>query len=198
LKTILGLIKPDRGKIKVFNREPRETRGMIGYLPQHPLFDPNFPISVLEVVLMGRYKPIKKTSNQDVEAAMEALELVGMKKFWKRQIGELSGGEKQRVFIARAIVGKPKLLLLDEPTASIDPETQKSFYELLSNLREETTIVLVTHDIGVVSTHVDKIACLNRKLFYHGPKNGGLGKIGEAYHHPVDLITHGTHKKGEN
>jgi zinc transport system ATP-binding protein len=114
-----------------------------------------------------------------------------MLEFKDRQIGKLSEGQMQRVFVARAMVREPKLLLLDEPMVSIDPEMQKSFYELLLELRKKMAIVLVTHDIGVVSIYVDRIACLNRRLFYHGPVEGGLKKLEEVYRCPIELIAHG-------
>jgi len=192
LKVILGLIRPDRGEVEVFGKNPEEGRKLIGYLPQYTHFDPNFPISVLEVVLMGRYGGlIRSYSREDVETALNALDTVGMLEFKDWQIGKLSGGQVQRVLVARAIAREPKLLLLDEPTASIDPEMQKSFYELLLNLKKRMAIVLVTHDIGVISTYVEKIACLNRRLFYHGPREAGLKKLEEVYKCPIELIAHG-------
>lgn len=192
LKVILGLVKPDRGKIELFGKTPEEGRKLIGYLPQHTFFDLNFPINVFDAVLMGRYNRVfKNYSENDKETAANALETVGMLEFEDRQIGKLSGGQLQRVFVARAIVRVPKLLLLDEPMASIDPEMQKSFYELLLELKKKMAIVIVTHDIGVVSTHVEMIACLNRRLFYHGPVEEGLKKLEEVYKCPVELIAHG-------
>ncbi|HID28364.1 MAG TPA: ABC transporter ATP-binding protein [Methanosarcinales archaeon] len=192
LQVILGLIKPSKGEVKVFGENPKEGRKLIGYLPQYTFFDLNFPMSVFDVVLMGRYWRIfRNYSKEDKKAAFNALKTVDMLEFKDRQIGKLSGGQLQRVFVARAIVREPKLLLLDEPMASIDPEMQKSFYNLLSELKKKMTIVLVTHDIGVVSTYVEKIACLNRRLFYHGPIEGGLKKLEEVYKCPIELIAHG-------
>ena len=118
---------------------------MIGYLPQYTLFDPNFPVSVFDVVMMGRYKqPFRSYSEHDREIVLDALETVGMLEFKDRQIGRLSGGEIQRIYVARAIVREPKLLLLDEPTSSIDPEMQRLFYELLSELKIKMAVLLVT------------------------------------------------------
>jgi zinc transport system ATP-binding protein len=193
LKVILGLIEPDSGEVEVFGESPREGRRLIGYLPQYTLFDPNFPISVFDIVLMGRYKQkFKRYSEKDREITLDALETVGMLEFKDRQIGRLSGGQIQRVFVARAIVREPKLLLLDEPTSSIDPEMQKVFYELLLELKKKMAIVLVTHDISVVSTYVDEIACLNRRLFYHGKREGGIGMLEEMYRCPIEVLAHGT------
>ncbi len=191
LKVILGLIKPNRGEVKVFGKDPKEGRKLIGYLPQYTFFDPEFPMSVFDVVLMGRYKgAFKPYSKQDKEAALNALKAVNMLEFKNRQIGKLSGGQLQRVFVARAIVREPKLLLLDEPTTGIDPNIQESFYKLLSKLKKKMAIVLVTHDISVVSTYVEKIACLNRRLFYYGSKEAVLKNLKEAYQYSVDLITY--------
>ena len=192
LKVILGLIKPNKGEVKVFGRNPKEGRKLIGYLPQYTFFDLNFPVSVFDVVLMGRYGGIfRNYSKEDKNTALNALKTVDMLEVKDRQIGKLSGGQLQRVFVARAIARQPKLLLLDEPMTSIDPEMQKSFYELLLKLKKKMAIVLVTHDIGVISTYVEEIACLNRRLFYHGPKEAGLKKLEEVYQCPIELIAHG-------
>ncbi len=192
LKVILGLIKPERGDVKVFGKNPERGRRSIGYLPQYTFFDLNFPISVFDVAITGRYRGIFKSySKRDREVALTALKTVGMLEFKDRAIGKLSGGQLQRVFVARAIAREPELLLLDEPTTSIDQEMQKSFYELLSELKKKMAIVLVTHDLSVVSAYVDEIACLNRRLFYHGPKEEGLKNLEELYKCPIDLIAHG-------
>ena len=192
LKIILGLLKPDRGKVKVFGKDPREGRKLIGYLPQYAYFDLSFPVNVFDLVIMGRYNGLfKRYSWEDRESVINALEIVGMFKYRKRHISMLSTGQLQRVLIARAIVRKPKLLLLDEPTAGLDPKMQKSVYELFQELSSRMAIVFVTHDIGAISVYVEKIACLNRKLFYHGPKEGSLGKLEEAYKCPVEILAHG-------
>ena len=195
LRVILGLVTPDRGRVLVLGRPPGKTRKEIGYVPQHNLFDRDFPVSVWEVVLMGRYGRaglLGRYSNEDRKAAEEALRMVGMLDFRKRQIGKLSGGELQRVFIARALAAEPRILLLDEPTASVDPTMQAEFYELLARLKEKMTIVLVSHDISAVSIYVDKIACLNRRLFYHGSKEIGPEVLESTYKCPVQMIAHGT------
>ncbi|MCX8175640.1 MAG: ABC transporter ATP-binding protein [Candidatus Bathyarchaeota archaeon] len=190
LKVILGLVKPSKGKVKVFGGSPEKGRKFIGYLPQYAFLNQNFPISVFEVVLMGRYRGVfQGFSDEDKTAVINALKIVGMLKFKDRRINELSGGQLQRVFIARAVVKEPKLLLLDEPTASIDPEMQKTFYELLQEIKKKMAVVLVSHDVGAVSVHADKVACLNRKLFYHGKKEG-LKMFKEIYGSHVELIFH--------
>jgi len=194
LKVILGLVKPARGRISVFNLSPEEGRKYIGYVPQKPLFDPNFPISVFEVVMMGRYRRrglFRSYTKEDKKVVLRALEKVGMDKYKNEQIGELSGGEQQKVFIARALVSEPKLLLLDEPLANVDERMRKELYELLGELNNQMTIILVSHDIGAVSTYVKKIACLSQTLFYHGKKEIRKEDLERVYQCPIDLIAHG-------
>lgn len=195
LKVILGLIKPSRGNVSVLGKTPERSRKNIGYVPQYNLFDRDFPISVWDVVLMGRYGRaglLRRYSREDKRTAQRALQTVGMLDYKGRQIGKLSGGEQQRVFIARALVSEPRLLLLDEPTASVDPTMQTEFYELLDTLKQRMAIVLVSHDISAVSVYVDKIACLNRQLFYHGSKEIEPEVLEATYKCPVQMIAHGT------
>jgi zinc transport system ATP-binding protein len=194
LKVILGLVKPSQGRVTVFGRSPVHARKFIGCVPQFSLFDRDFPISVWDVVLMGccgQRGILKRYSSEDKALTARALETVEMLDFKHRQIGRLSGGEQQRVFVARALVAEPKLLLLDEPTASVDTPMQTGFYELLGKLRQRMAIVLVSHDIGAVSIHVDKIACLNRRLFYHGSREIYPEELEATYRCPIDLVAHG-------
>lgn len=194
LKVILGLVLPSQGEINVLGAKPEEGRKYIGYVPQHCLFDREFPISVGEVVLTGRLsrrRCCQTYNKEDKQKVQEALDIVGMSEFKSKQIGRLSGGQQQRVFIARALVTDPKILLLDEPLASIDTPLQTGFYELLERLKKKMAIVLVTHDLSVVSVYVDKIACLNRRLFYHNSKEISVEDLEATYHCPVDLIAHG-------
>ena len=194
LKTILGLVKPSQGRVSVLGNPPNKARRLMGYVPQYNLFDRDFPLSALEVVLMGRYGQVglfKRYSKEDKKLALNALASVGMLELKHRQIGSLSGGEQQRIFIARALVAHPQILLLDEPTASIDTPMQAGLYELLNELRRQMAIVLVSHDISAVSIYVDKIACLNHRLFYHGRKELEARELEEAYQCPVDMIAHG-------
>jgi len=194
LKVVLGLVKPSRGTVTVLGSTPERNRKLIGYIAQSSLFDHDFPISVLEVVLMGRYGKvglIKRFSNEDKRLALKALENVEMLDYKDRQIGRLSGGEQQRVFIARALVAEPKMLLLDEPTTGVDTPMQTEFYELLAKLKRTMAIVLVSHDISAVSIHVDSIACLNHQLYYHGSKEVGPEILEATYKCPVQMIAHG-------
>jgi zinc transport system ATP-binding protein len=194
LKTILGIIKPYKGEIKILGEEPQNARKFIGYVPQYVFFDMKFPITVWEVVLMGRLgrdKYFKKFTREDMEIAEMSLKYVEMEKSKDKKIGELSGGERQRVFVARALASQPKILLLDEPMANVDSPREKEFYELLKKLKEKLTIILVSHDIGIISAYVDKIACLNRKIYYHDSKEILLQDLSAVYGCPVDIIAHG-------
>jgi zinc transport system ATP-binding protein len=128
---------------------------------------------------------------EDRRLAREALRQVGMSGYESRQIGKLSGGEQQRVFIARALVSQPKLLLLDEPTAGVDSSAQTEFYELLEGLKKNMAIMMVSHDISAISVYVDKIACLNRKLHYHGSREISAEVLEATYQCPVQMIAHG-------
>lgn len=176
IKIILGLLIPSEGSIQVFGENGAAfTRWeKLGYVPQKATHvDPYFPVSVKEVVEMGLVSSRKLPGTKkkgDEEYIRRALKQVGMEKYEDWRIGKLSGGQQQRVFIARAIVNQPRILFLDEPTTGVDAETQEYFYDMLSelNTKEAITIVLVTHDIGVVNKHVTQVACLHQILQYHG------------------------------
>ncbi len=193
LKVMLGLIKPEKGEVRVLGDDPLRNRRRIGYVPQHSLFDHDFPISVMDVVLTGRagQRLLGRYTDQDRKLAHDTLKMVDMLPFSKRPIGKLSGGERQRVFIARALVTEPEVLLLDEPTAGIDAHIQTEFYEILEKLKEKMTIVMVSHDLTAISIYVDKIACLNRRLFYHNSKELTSDDLEETYQCPVEFIAHG-------
>ncbi len=194
LKVILGLVHPDRGTVSVMGESPVKGRRHIGYVSQYNLFDRSFPINIWDTVLMGRYGNtglFKRYDAQDRLAVEQALKTVGMLDQRFHQLGQLSGGEQQRVFIARALVTDPQLLLLDEPTASVDSAMQTEFYEILDHLKQTMAIVLVSHDISAVSIYVDKIACLNRQLYYHGSKEITSEILEATYKCPVQMIAHG-------
>lgn len=195
LKVMLGLVIPARGRVLVMGQPPERARREIGYVPQYNLFDRDFPLNVRDAVMMGRTGikgAFKHYGKEDKELTTEALNTVGMLSYQNQQIGKLSGGEQQRVFIARALVSRPKLLLLDEPTASVDSAMQTEFYELLEKLKKDMAIVMVSHDISAISVYVDKIACLNQQLFYHGSKEIGPEVLEATYKCPVQMIAHGT------
>ncbi len=176
VKLILGLFRPTKGRVLLLGKSVEEFRAWfkIGYVPQKAThIDPFFPASAREVVAMallsGPHVAGRGKKEED-EAVTLALERVGMAAFRNRPIGSLSGGQQQRVIIARAIVNAPELLFLDEPTAGVDAATQGLFYEMLHRLNKDQriTIILVTHDIGIVNKHVTKVACLNQRLVFHG------------------------------
>jgi len=180
VKVILGLLEPSSGSVEVFGKPLAEFSDWrkIGYVPQKAThIDPFFPASVEEVVgmaLMSNRKLRARAAREGRGEIFRALDEVGMADYGKWAIGRLSGGQQQRVFIARALVTSPKILFLDEPTTGVDAETQGSFYDMLDRLnsREGLTIVLVTHDIGIVNKHVTSVACLNQRLAYHGSHEG--------------------------
>lgn len=200
LKLMLGLLKPRRGRIRVMGKPAPLVSHHIGYVPQDVHINRSFPITALDVVLMGKLAPGKrwsKTSEQDRRDALEALDRIDMADYAHRRIGELSGGQRQRVFIARALVTRPRLLLLDEPTASIDSKGQTDFYQLLKRLNREVTIVVVSHDLLVISTYVKSVACVNRRLHYHRHAEITGDMLETMYPCtmeevcPVELVTHG-------
>ena len=192
LKIVLGLLAPDSGSVEVFGRSPEESRGTMGYVPQYARFDSSFPIDVLDTVRMGRLGVRRRERAQESrEAALVALEKVDLSDAAAEQIGRLSGGQLQRVLIARALASEPRILLLDEPTASVDTRMGRSVYELLERLSEQITIVLVSHDIGVISRYVKTIACLNVRLHYHHSREMTPQMVEAAYGCPVDLVAHG-------
>jgi zinc transport system ATP-binding protein len=184
LKVMLGLINPTDGKVLIGGKE-KNANYKIGYVPQYSNFDKTFPITVNDVVSMG----VK--ANVNLNSVETALKKVNLLNKINVQIGHLSGGEQQRVLIARALATDPKILLLDEPTASIDSQTGNSIYELLAELNSDKTIILVSHDIGAISRAVKKIACMNKKLVYHNSKEITKEMLEETYQCPVDLIAHG-------
>lgn len=194
LKVILGLVKPWKGKVLIRGKKISSSDYQIGYVPQFSQFDKNYPIIVKDVISMGlrtKFFSSKKTHKSKMQMVKSVLEKVNLLSKLDEQIGHLSGGEQQRVLIARALATNPQILILDEPTASIDTQTGESIYELLTELNKEKTIVLVSHDVGAISRSVKKIACMNKKLVYHNSKEITKEMLEDAYHCPIDLIAHG-------
>lgn len=194
LKVIAGLLKPTTGSVMVYGKKPDKAGSMIGYVPQMNRPDLAFPATVWDVVLTGRVSRsnlVKPYSGADKEAALQALKAMELEALKDEPIGRLSGGQRQRAFIARALAAEPKLLLLDEPTLSVDRRLDTKFWEFLNELKSKVTIIVVTHDISALSKYVDKIACLNRRLYYNESKQVTQEMWMEAYQCPVEIIAHG-------
>jgi zinc transport system ATP-binding protein len=185
LRIILGLLQPTKGSVRVFGKSTQELgeyRHRIAYVPQMLSADLRFPIRVEDVVLMGRYGRIgfgKGPAKKDRDICREMMVKVGIDSLRGRPLSRLSGGQLQRVLLARALANEPELLILDEPTSGVDQSTTFNLYEMLKELHKEgITILLVSHDIGVVANFVDGIACLNRKLIVHGKPSEVLTSTG--------------------
>ena len=193
LKLMLGLLAPDRGQIRIFGRSPHQSTLRVGYVPQNVHVNKDFPVTALDVVLMGLRRPGQgrhRLTARDRRTALAALDRVNMGDLGQRRVGTLSGGQRQRVFIARALVDDPELLFLDEPTASIDPQGQTDFFEDLRRLNQTVTIVLVSHDFMTLSSYVKSVACVNRRVHYH-PQPEITGAMLDLYQCPVELVAHG-------
>jgi zinc transport system ATP-binding protein len=193
LKLILGLLKPNRGTIRVLGRSPEQARSRIGYVPQYFQFDSQFPIRVLDVVLMGRLHgsgQIGRYRRSDREAAVQALGEVGLPDVGHRPFSELSGGQRQRILIARALATHPELLLLDEPTAHIDAAAQEELVRFLHDLNQRLTVIMVTHDVGFISSYVKSVMCVNRRVVMHPTQEITGAIICELYGADVRHIDH--------
>lgn len=197
LKLILGLLVPQAGRLRVLGRAPHRARRQIGYVAQYPAFPRDFPISVEDVVLMGRLgvgrglgSIVGRYRASDRRAADQALEEVEASDLRGRRIGTLSGGQLQRVLLARALVGEPAILILDEPTANIDQRMEGEIFELLAALNQRLTIVVVSHDIAFISGYVSRVACLNRTLVCHTTDDIDGRMINDLYGEQVRQISH--------
>ncbi len=192
LKIILGLLKPDQGKIKVFGTSPGKARLRIGYVPQYAQYDPQFPITVLDVVLMGRQgKNIFGHYTKDDHAmAMAALDEMGIEPLASKLFSGISGGQRQRALIARALLSSTELIILDEPTANIDANSEEHLFEILEDLNTRMAIMLVTHDVGFASKFFKSIACVNQQVVIH-PTSELTGElIKEMYGGDMRMIRH--------
>ncbi|HFS85402.1 MAG TPA: ABC transporter ATP-binding protein [Epsilonproteobacteria bacterium] len=170
LKLVLGIEKIKKGSVEILGEKPSKNLSTIGYVPQNTNVNINFPIRVIEVVMMGHAgskRPLFGYSAEEKACAMGSLAQVGMEKYANQKIGSLSGGQRQRVMIARALCAHPQILLLDEPTSSIDVKGQREIYELLKRLNQSITVVVVTHDISVILEYANKVAHINKTLSYH-------------------------------
>jgi zinc transport system ATP-binding protein len=195
LKAILGLVPISNGTVQIYGSNTHKNRSCVGYVPQFAALNRKFPISLFEVVLTGRLKqglsPFFRYSSEDKASVYSMLERVGIESLANRQISELSGGEFQKMLIARALAINPRLLFLDEPTASVDAVSRDQIYGLLAELNKNMTIILVTHDLLAVSSQVSRLACLNGQLVYHGEPELTEKVVNNLYGCPVDLIAHG-------
>lgn len=192
LKLILGVLKPARGRVRVLGDTPGKSCYRIGYMPQNAHLDPQFPVSVLDVVLMGRLgrKVFGKFRKHDRQAAKKALEDAGIGHLAHRHFSELSGGQRQRALIARALCTDPELLMLDEPTANVDPGVEEALLKVLHQLNEKMTILMVSHDMGFVSKKVKSVICVNRTLVVHPTSEIEGQVIRDIYGQEMRLIRH--------
>jgi len=195
LRLALGVIKPSSGTVRLLGGPPEKTRIRAGYIPQETSSNKWFPISVLDVALMGllsRRPMFRRYSGTDKQKASRILDELKLSHLKNRSIGDLSGGQRQKVLLARALVSEPSILFLDEPTASIDTLGQDEIYEYLLRINKAgTTVVLVTHNVGAVSTYIRSVACVNRELFYHPDGVLDEKSIAATFGCPVDIIAHG-------
>lgn len=193
LKLILGLLKPQLGSIQVLGKKPRQQRKAIGYVPQYPAFSRDFPITVEQVVLLGRLGIgpwFGRYSTKDYQAARMALEEVEADDLAQRLVGGLSGGQLQRVLLARALVSDPQVLILDEPTANIDMRLESDIFDQLKRLNERMTILVVSHDIAFISDYVHRVACLNRTLVCHHTDYIDGQMVQDLYGDNVRMVAH--------
>lgn len=195
IKVILGILRPYSGSVNYyFDSEDTTSRSPIGYLPQVNSFDKKFPISVREVILSGLLTEksiFQRYTKNDHSKASDIMEKFGLYKLRNTIAGELSGGQLQRVFLARALISSPGLLILDEPDTYVDNRFEYELYTLLQEINKNTAILLVSHDIGIISSYIKTIACVNYSLHYH-PSNEISSEQLKVYNCPIDIITHGT------
>ncbi len=192
VKAILGTI-PHSGEVAYSPTISERGHRLIGYLPQQAEFDRSFPISVIEVVLSGLQAEkglMKHYSTADRKRAMELLEMAGVKDIAERQISEISGGQMQRALLCRAVILEPKLLILDEPTNFVDNQFENELYTLLHRLNERMAIVMVSHDLGTITSVVKSIVCVNRTVHRHDSNIITAEQL-ENYHCPIQIISHG-------
>ena len=193
LKLILGLYVPDTGEIRVFGKPPHSVRSLMGYVPQHLHFDPLFPINALEVVLMGRlgHSSLGNYRRKDIDAARSTLDELELLPVEKKPFASLSGGQRQGVLMARALASDPRILLLDEPTSHVDISREARFLEKLHQLHEKMTIITVSHDLTFVTSKVQQVLCVNKRVLVHPTQALDGDLIKDLYGSNLRLIKHG-------
>ena len=192
VKAILGTL-PYSGEVSYSPSLFEQGHRLIGYLPQQAEFDRSFPISVIEVVMSGlqaEKAALKRYTAADRKRAMELLEMAGIEAIADRQISEISGGQMQRALLCRAVILEPKLLILDEPTNFVDNKFENELYTLLHRLNERMAIVMVSHDLGTITSVVKSIVCVNRTVHRHDSNIITAEQL-ENYHCPIQIISHG-------
>lgn len=193
LKLMLGLIKPQTGTVTVLGKKPTQQRTQIGYVPQYPGFARDFPITVEQAVLLGRLgaaRQFGRYNAADYAAAQQALAELDAQDLAQRPISALSGGQLQRILLARALVSDPKILILDEPTANIDMRIENDIFDHLRELNKRLTILVVSHDIAFISDYVSRVACLNRTLVCHTTDAIDGHLIQHLYGEPIRRVAH--------
>ncbi|MFA7057891.1 MAG: ABC transporter ATP-binding protein [Candidatus Cloacimonadales bacterium] len=193
LKLILAQLAPTRGKITVFGNKNYKSLEKIGYVPQFITHQSDFPLRLIDMVLQSKLRSnslFARYSKADKQKAQKILDRLQIGEYKDRFLAELSGGQRQRALIARALIDDPKLLILDEPTASVDISVEKDIYEILRDLNKDMTIILVTHDVNFVSKYVNKVFCINRYLHTHKLDELESHNAEEAYNNSMKIITH--------
>ncbi len=190
LRLLLGFLKPQRGSVLIDGKPPFMVQKRLGYVPQHSHFDKKFPITVFEVVLTGRSKPWGYYSKYDKMRTSEVIEKVGLSEYRNELFSNLSGGQIQRMLIARALVTDAEILLLDEPTSNIDSNTGKNLNALLQRINEKLTILVVTHDTGFVSNITNRVFCVNRTVVEHPMDNRIDDIIASSYGNNSMIVRH--------
>ncbi len=195
LRTILGFLNPESGSVTFYDKGQRVSHLNIGYLPQINQIDKKFPIKVSEVILSGltqRGKIFKRYSAEDRQKVLPVAEKMGVDNLLNRAVGELSGGQLQRVLLGRAIIDNPKLIILDEPSSYVDKLFETNFYKLLDEVNKHMAIMLVSHDVGTIISQVKNIACVNQSLHYHCGRNISKEWLLGAYDScPIEILGHG-------
>ncbi|MEJ2581142.1 MAG: ABC transporter ATP-binding protein [Acidobacteriota bacterium] len=194
VKLIVGLLTPTTGQVTVFGVSPHRASPRIGYMPQHAMMDPRFPVRAIDVVLMGRLgieRTFGRFGRKDRSAAVAALRTVGLEDSGYRPFSDLSGGQRQRVLLARALATDPELLLLDEPAAGLDHKVEQDFFDLLQELNRSLTIILVTHDLGFVAGFVRTVICVHGQVDIHTTAELDGRTISEIYDSDVRMVQHG-------